>query len=68
MALSDDDGPFGPPRKAPHAHEIGQPLDLLSATELAERIETLSQEILRLEAAIRQREATRIAASAVFKP
>jgi uncharacterized small protein (DUF1192 family) len=55
------------PRKAPATHEIGQSIDLLSARELAERIETLRQEIARLEAAIKAREATRQAASAFFK-
>ena len=46
---------------------IGQGLDALSAPELAERIEALKAEIARLEAAIQAREATRLAASAVFK-
>jgi uncharacterized small protein (DUF1192 family) len=67
MAGIDEESLFGAPRKAPAAHEIGQPLDLLSAPELAERIETLRQEILRLEAAIEQREATKQAASAFFR-
>jgi uncharacterized small protein (DUF1192 family) len=67
MATIDEESLFGPPRKAPTLHEIGQPLDLLSAAELAERIESLKQEILRLEAAIGQREATKLAASAFFK-
>ena len=61
-----DEELFGAPRKAP-VHEIGQSLDLLSADELAARIESLKQEILRLEAAIKQREATKLAASAFFK-
>lgn len=67
MAAIDEDSLFGAPRKAPTQHEIGQPLDLLSAAELAARIEILKQEILRLEAAIKQREATKVAASAFFK-
>lgn len=67
MAVFDEESPFGTPRKAPTVHEIGQPIDLLSALELAERIDSLKQEILRLEAAIRQREATKQAASAFFK-
>ena len=67
MAGFDEESPFGAPRKAPPVHEIGQPIDLLSAPELADRIESLRQEILRLEAAIRAREATRQAASAFFK-
>jgi uncharacterized small protein (DUF1192 family) len=67
MAAIDEDSLFGAPSKAPKQHEIGQPLDLISAAELAERIESLKQEILRLEAAIGQREATKLAASAFFK-
>lgn len=67
MAGFDEESVFGGPRKAPAVHEIGQPIDLLSAKELAERIESLKQEIVRLEAAIKQREATKQAASAFFK-
>ncbi len=67
MATIEEEGPFGAPRKAPTLHEIGQPLDLLSAAELTERIESLKQEILRLEAAIGQRAATKLAACAFFK-
>jgi uncharacterized small protein (DUF1192 family) len=67
MAGFDEESVFGAPRKAAAVHEIGQPLDLLSAPELAERIESLKQEILRLEAAIKAREATKQAASAFFK-
>jgi len=67
MATSDEDSLFGRPPKPAAVHEIGQPLDLLSAAELAVRIDSLNQEILRLDAAIRQREATKAAASAFFK-
>lgn len=67
MAGFDEESAFGAPRKAPTSHEIGQSIDLLSARELAERIESLKQEILRLEAAIKAREATKRAASAFFK-
>ena len=67
MAGFDEENVLGAPRKVATAHEIGQPIDLLSAPELAERIETLKQEIVRLEAAIRAREATKQAASAFFK-
>ncbi len=66
MAGFDEENVFRTP-KASTVHEIGQSLDLLSAHELAERIESLKQEILRLEAAIRHREATKHAASAIFK-
>jgi len=67
MVGFDEESIFGAPRKSAASHEIGQPLDLLSAPELAERIESLKQEILRLEAAIKAREATKQAASAFFK-
>jgi uncharacterized small protein (DUF1192 family) len=67
MALSDEENAFGAPRKPTAGHEIGQALDLLSAAELAERIAILNQEIVRLQAAIAQREATRLAAGAFFK-
>lgn len=67
MGDFDEDALFGAKRPKPLAHEIGQPLDDLSAPELAEQIETLKQEIARLEAAIKAREATRNAASAFFK-
>jgi uncharacterized small protein (DUF1192 family) len=67
MAGFDEEGLFGAPRKASATHEIGQPIDLLSARELAERIESLKQEIFRLEAALKAREATKQAASAFFK-
>jgi uncharacterized small protein (DUF1192 family) len=67
MAGFDEESLFGAPRKAAAVHEIGQAIDLLSAPELAERIESLKQEILRLEAAIKAREATKQAASAFFK-
>jgi len=67
MAGFDEESVFGAPRKAPTHHEIGENVDLLSAKELAERIEILRQEIGRLEQAIKAREATRQAASAFFK-
>ena len=66
MVVTDDDSIFGAPRKAP-THEIGQSIDLLSAPELADRIELLQSEIVRLQAAISAREATKQAASAFFK-
>ena len=63
-----DDEVFGaPPRPKPTVHVIGQPIDDLSAPELAERIEVLKVEIERLERAIVQREATRNAAAVFFK-
>jgi uncharacterized small protein (DUF1192 family) len=66
MAAFDEESLFGAPRPK-KAHEIGENLDALSARELAERIEMLKREVERLEAAIRAREATRTAASSVFK-
>jgi uncharacterized small protein (DUF1192 family) len=67
MAGFDEESIFGAPRKPSAVHEIGQAIDLLSAPELAERIGSLKEEILRLEAAIKAREATKQAASAFFK-
>jgi uncharacterized small protein (DUF1192 family) len=54
------------PKKKP-AHEIGQELALLSVEELAERIELLKQEIVRLEGAMRSKQASRSAADQFFK-
>jgi uncharacterized small protein (DUF1192 family) len=62
-----DDEVFGAPPAKPPVHVIGQPIDDLSAPELAERIAVLKSEIQRLEGAIAQREATRNAAAAFFK-
>lgn len=67
MAGLDDDDLMGRPRPKPPAHQIGQPIDDLSAPELAERIALLKTEIERLERAIAHREATRNAAAAFFK-
>ena len=62
-----DDEVFGAPPVKPPVHAIGQPIDDLSAPELAERIALLKVEIERLERAIVQREATRKAAAVFFK-
>ena len=51
-----DDEIFGAPPAKPPVHAIGQPIDDLSAPELAERIALLKIEIERLERAIAQRE------------
>jgi uncharacterized small protein (DUF1192 family) len=67
MAAFDEEAEVGKKRAKAPVHEIGQPLDDLSAPELAERIEALKREIARLESAIAQREATRLAAGAFFK-
>jgi uncharacterized small protein (DUF1192 family) len=62
MATFDEDGAFGRPPKAPATHDIGQAIDALSVDELEERIA-----LLRLEAAIKARQATKDAASAFFR-
>jgi uncharacterized small protein (DUF1192 family) len=68
MSAFDEEAVFGgKPKKKTPIHEIGQALEDLSASELAERIEALIQEIARLESAIKAREATRDAAGAFFK-
>jgi uncharacterized small protein (DUF1192 family) len=58
----DDDKP-----KKKIVHEIGQDLSLLSVFELQERIESMSQEIARLEAAIAAKSSARDAAASFFK-
>ncbi len=58
---------FGTPRPKSASHVIGQNVDDLSAPELSDRIEALTREILRLEEAIRAREATKQAARSIFK-
>ncbi|KNY20617.1 DUF1192 domain-containing protein [Methylobacterium sp. ARG-1] len=59
---NDDDRP----RKAV-AHEIGQPLDTLSLSDLDARIALLQAEIARIEAARAAKQAAQGAADAVFK-
>jgi uncharacterized small protein (DUF1192 family) len=48
-------------------HEIGQDLTLLSVGELNERIALLKEEIARLEADIKQKQASKSAADLFFK-
>ena len=68
MAVYEEESPFGPlPRLATTHHEIGQILDLLSISELRERIEALREEVARLEAHIAAKEVSRHAADAFFK-
>lgn len=62
MALFDDE-----PRKKPKPHEIGQDLALLSRAELNERIEMLRAEIVRLEAELEAKGASKSAADALFR-
>jgi uncharacterized small protein (DUF1192 family) len=61
-AIDDDDKP-----KKKVAHEIGQDLTLLSAEELAARVQLLHDEIARLEADMASKRASRSAADQFFK-
>jgi uncharacterized small protein (DUF1192 family) len=61
-AIDEDDRP-----KKKIAHEIGQELALLSVEELAERIALLKDEIVRLDAAMAKKRASRSAADQFFK-
>lgn len=59
---NDDDRP-----KRRIAHEIGQDLSLLSADELAERIDLLKQEIVRLENDMQRKQTSKTAADLFFR-
>jgi uncharacterized small protein (DUF1192 family) len=48
-------------------HEMGQELALLSVTELTERITLLKDEIARLEAEMKRKQASKSAADTFFK-
>jgi uncharacterized small protein (DUF1192 family) len=61
-AIDDDDKP-----KKKIAHEIGQDLSLLSVEELAARVQILNDEIARLEADKKRKQATRSTADQFFK-
>ncbi len=61
-AIDEDDKP-----KMKIAHEIGQDLTLLSVGELAARVQLLHDEIVRLEADMKQKRASRSAADQFFK-
>lgn len=54
------------PRKIP-THEIGQPLDTLSLSDLDERIALLRAEITRIEAARAAKDAAQSSADSFFK-
>ncbi|KQP73045.1 MULTISPECIES: DUF1192 domain-containing protein [unclassified Methylobacterium] len=56
----------GAPRRA-IAHRVGEPLDALSVTDLAERIALLTTEIARLEAARAAKEAALKRADSLFR-
>ncbi len=61
-AMDDDDRP-----KKKIVHEIGQDLALISVKELEERIALLREEIARLEADIKRKQASRNVADQFFK-
>jgi uncharacterized small protein (DUF1192 family) len=61
-ALEDDDRP-----KKKLVHEIGQDLALLSVEELRDRIALLNDEVVRLQAALEKKRASRSAADQFFK-
>jgi uncharacterized small protein (DUF1192 family) len=61
-AIDEDDRP-----KKKVVHEIGQDLALLSVEELAERIQLLKDEIVRLETNMASKRASRSAADQFFK-
>jgi uncharacterized small protein (DUF1192 family) len=63
MAKDDEDD--RPKKKI--AHEIGQDLTLLSAAELDQRVQALKDEIARLEADRKNKQASRSSADAFFK-
>jgi uncharacterized small protein (DUF1192 family) len=63
MPLADDED--APKKKL--VHDIGQDLTLLSASELADRIVLLKNEIARLEADIAKKHAVKSAADMFFK-
>ena len=61
-AIEDDDKP-----KKKISHEIGQDLGLLSVQELAARVQLMREEIARLEADMKNKQASRNAADQFFK-
>ena len=63
MSIFDGDEP-----RSASEHEIGQPLDGLSVSDLRERIARLRAEIERLEADMRAKQETKSAAEMAFKP
>lgn len=59
--------PFDDDSRPATSHMIGQDLSLLSVEELEGRIAQLKEEILRIEAELAGRDATRHAAEALFR-
>ena len=62
MPMEDDDRP-----KKKISHEIGQDLSLLSVGELGQRVTLLKDEIVRLEAELNRKQASKSAADSFFK-
>ena len=62
MARDDDEAP-----KIKTAHEIGQDLSLLSVNELTARVGLLREEMIRLQAAVETKKASRDTAASLFK-
>ncbi len=62
MNLQDEE-----PKKPSSVHQIGQDLSLLSVDELQARIESLREEIVRLEAEVQAKGSTKAAAEALFR-
>jgi uncharacterized small protein (DUF1192 family) len=63
--MAKDDEEDRPKKKI--VHEIGQELTLLSVTELDQRVQFLKDEIARLEADKKNKQASRSSADAFFK-
>ncbi len=63
MALIEDE----PQRKKPAAHTVGEDLTRLSEDELSARIGILRDEMVRIEAALAAKKASRSAAASFFK-
>lgn len=63
MPLFDEE----PPRKKKAPHIIGEELATLSLDELAERIAVLRAEIVRIEEAVRSKQASADVAASFFK-
>jgi uncharacterized small protein (DUF1192 family) len=61
-AIDPDDSP-----KKKITHEMGQDLALLSVSELTERVNLLKDEIVRLEAEMARKRASKSAADVFFK-
>jgi uncharacterized small protein (DUF1192 family) len=61
-AIDEDERP-----KKKVVHEVGQELTLLSVDELAQRVQLLRHEIARLEADMKNKQASRSAADHFFK-